>query len=131
MQHVNEQRSLGELFTELTQETGTLVRKEVQLAKVELTGKAKVAAKDAAGIGVGAGIAIAGALTLLAAVVLLLGTVIPLWLSALIVGAVVTAVGVVLAKKALRALQGVDPVPRQTIKTLQENKQWLTEQASR
>lgn len=131
MQHVNEQRSLGELFTELAQETGTLVRKEVELAKVEVTAKAKVAAKDAVSVGIGAGIAAAGALALLAAIILLLGTVMPLWLSALIVGAIVTGAGAALLMKGIRAFQHLDPVPRNTVQTIQENKRWITEQASR
>jgi hypothetical protein len=130
--HVGEQqRPLGELFSELVQETSTLVRKEVELAKTEMTAKASHVAKDAAVIGVGGGVALLGAIALLAAVILGLGTIIPLWLSALLVGAVLCGVGAALALGGLKKLKHIDPVPRQTVRTLQEDKQWLREQVSR
>ena len=131
MDQLTEQRSLGELFSELAQETGTLVRKEVELAKVEMTAKAKVAGHDAAILAAGGAIAMLGVMALLAALILGLGTLIPLWVSALIVGAVVTANGGVLAAQGIRALKGIEGAPRETIQTLQENKRWLTEQVSR
>jgi len=37
MQMSKEERSLGELFSELANETGTLVRQEVALAQAEIT----------------------------------------------------------------------------------------------
>ena len=131
MNPVVEQRPLGELFSELAHETGTLVRKEVELAKTEMTGKAKVAAKDAAIVAVGGVVSLAGALVLLGALVLVLGTLIPLWASALLVGAVVTAVGAVVAMRGVRAFRSIDPMPQQTIRTLQEDRQWAREQMSR
>ena len=127
----DEKRPLGELFSELAQETGTLVRKEVELAKTEMTGKARVAARDAATIAMGGVIGLAGGLFLLGAVVLALGTVIPLWASALLVGGLVTIIGVTMALRGVRALQHVDPKPQQTIRTLQEDRQWAREQLSR
>jgi len=48
------QHTLGELFKELAVDTGFLVRKEVELAKTEMAGKAKVVAKDGAMIAGGA-----------------------------------------------------------------------------
>jgi hypothetical protein len=131
MQQVSEPRPLGELFSELAHETGTLVRKEVQLAKVEMTHKAKVAGRDAALVAGGGSIAVIGAMALMAALILALGTVIPLWASALLVGLMVTVTGGVLAVMGIRALKGLDPAPRQTIETLEEDQRWLKEQVSR
>jgi hypothetical protein len=131
MQQVTEQRSLGELFSELAQETGTLVRKEVELAKVEMTAKAKVAGRDAALVAGGGSIAVLGAMALLAALILALGTIIPLWASALLVGLMVTTTGGVLVVLGIRAFKGLDAAPRQTIETLEEDKRWLREQVSR
>lgn len=131
MQQLSEQRSLGELFSELAHETGTLVRKEVQLAKVEMTQKAKVAGYDAALVAGGGAIAVIGAMALMAALILALGTLIPLWASALLVGLMVTITGGVLAALGVRALKGLDPAPRQTIETLEEDQQWLKHQLSR
>lgn len=126
-----QQRSLGELFTELAHETGTLVRQEVELAKVEMTGKAKAAGKSALAIAGGGFVALLGALALMAALILGLGTLIPMWASALLVGLVVSIVGGVLVASGIRAIKGIDPAPRQTLQTLEEDKRWLKEQATR
>ena len=126
-----QQRSLGELFKELASDTGILVRKEVELAKTEMAGKAKVAAKDGAMIAGGGVLAYYASFLLLAALVLALGTVMPLWASALIVGVVLAATAGVLATIGVKKLKKVDPAPRETIRTLQENKLWLREQMSR
>jgi len=126
-----QQRPLGELFADLVHQTGTLVRKEVELAKTEMTAKASTAAKDAAMVGVGGGVALLGAIALLAAVILGLGTLIPMWLSALLVGGVLAGIGVALAIGGIKKLQHIDPVPRMTVETLQDDKRWLKEQVSR
>jgi hypothetical protein len=131
MNQVTEQRSLGELFSELATETGTLVRKEVELAKVEMTAKAKVAGRDAALVAAGGSIAMLGVLALLAALILALGTLIPLWVAALLVGAVVAGVGGALVASGIRAFKGLTVAPRETMQTLEENKRWLKEQVSR
>jgi hypothetical protein len=131
MQHVAEPRSLGALFSELALETGTLVRKEVQLASVEMTAKAKSAGREAALVATGGAIAMLGAMALMAALILALGTFMPLWASALLVGAMLAATGGVLAVLGIRALKGIEAAPRQTIETLEENKRWLSEQMSR
>lgn len=125
------QHSLGELFKELASDTGTLVRKEVELAKTEMAGKAKVAAKDGAMIAGGGVLAYYASFLLLAALVLALGTIMPLWASALIVGVVLAASAGVLAFIGVKKLKKVDPAPRETIRTLKENKLWLREQMSR
>lgn len=131
MQQIAEQRSLGALFSDLAQETGTLVRKEVQLAKVEMTQKARVAGRDAALVAGGGAIAALGAMALMAALILAIGTLIPLWASALIIGLMVSVTGSVLVVLGIRAFKGLDPAPRQTIETLEEDKQWLRQQVSR
>jgi uncharacterized membrane protein len=131
MHQVTEQRSLGELFSELATETGTLVRKEVELAKVEMTAKAKVAGRDAALVAGGGSIAMLGVMALLAALILALGTLIPLWVAALLVGAVVSAAGGALVVMGIRAFKGMTAAPRETMQTLEENKRWLKEQVSR
>ena len=126
-----DQKSLGELFKALESYTRLLVRKEVELAKTEMAGKAKVVAKDGAMIAGGGVLAYYASGLLLAALVLGLGTVIPLWASALIVGVVLAAVAGALAFIGVKKLKKVDPTPRETIRTLKENKLWLREQMSR
>lgn len=123
--------SLGTLFTELARDTGTLVRKEVELATVEMTAKARTAGRQAGLVAAGAAVALLGALALMAALILGLGTLVPMWASALLVGLVVTGVGGALVAGGLRAFKAIDPVPRQTIQTLEEDKQWIKKEVTR
>ena len=131
MQAISDPRPLGELFTELALETGTLVRKEVELAKVEMTAKAKSAGKNVLSIALGGAVALLGALALMAALILGLGTLIPMWVSALVVGVLICNAGGALVASGIRAVKAIDPAPRQTLQTLEEDKQWLKKQAAR
>ena len=121
-------RSLGELFAELTKETTTLVRQEVALAKTEMTQKAAEVGKDVGFLGAGGAVAYAGLLAIIAGVILALGEFIPLWISALLVGLMVAAIGYFLVRKGLNALKQVKPAPEQTIQTLKEDKEWAKDQ---
>ncbi len=121
-------RSLGELFAELTKETTTLVRQEVQLAKTEMSQKATEAGKDVGFLGAGGALAYAGLLAIIAGIVLALGEIIPLWVSALVVGLVVAAIGYFLVRKGLNALKQGSLAPEQTIQTLKEDKEWAKDQ---
>ena len=128
---MSQERPLGELFGELASETGTLVRQEVKLATAEMTAKAKSAGKDAALIGAGGALAHAGLLLILGAIVLGLGTLIPMWAAALLVGLVVIGAGYALVQKGMSALRRIDPVPQQTVATIREDKQWVQKEMSR
>jgi hypothetical protein len=119
------ERSLGELFAELSRETSTLVRSEVALAKNELTEKAAKVGRDASMIAVGGALAHAGLLVLIAAVVLLLVQAgLTSWLAAVIVGIVVAGVGYAIAQKGITALKHDDLTPRQTMDSMKETAQW-------
>ncbi len=131
MQGRGDDRSLGELFSELSQETTTLIRQEVQLAKTEMSQKASRVGKDVGFMAAGGAVAYAGLLAIIAGVIALLGLVIPLWLSALLVGLVVAAVGYFLVRKGLDALKQEDLAPRETIQTLKEDKEWAKDQTDR
>ncbi|HMQ33170.1 MAG TPA: phage holin family protein [Chloroflexaceae bacterium] len=128
MERQREEPSLGELFSRLASDTSTLVRKEVDLARTEMVQKATAAGRDVGMLGAGGAIAYAGFLALLAAVIIGLGYLIPVWLSALIVGLLVVGVGALLIQRGLSALKRLNPVPEQTIETLKEDVQWAKEQ---
>jgi hypothetical protein len=121
-------QSIGDLVARLANDTSTLLRQEVQLAKVELSRKAAETGKHVGLIAVGGGVAYAGLLAIVAALVLFLGEYMPFWLSALVIGVVVGGIGYYLARRQLDALQHLDPVPRATVETLKENKEWAKEQ---
>lgn len=124
----SEERSMGELFSELTSEARTLVRQEIELAKTEMTEKATRVGKDAGMITAGGIIAYMGAFVLLAAAVIGLGHLIGYASSALIVGLIVVGVGVALAMKGRSDLKQASLSPDRTKQTVKETKLWLKEQ---
>ena len=129
MQAGQDDRSLGELFAELAQETSTLVRQEVELARVELGQKAAGVGRAVASLVLGGAVAYAGFLAIMAAVIVALADVgLAWWLSALLVGAVVAGVGYALVARARTALQRVELAPRRTVETLKEDREWAKEQ---
>jgi len=128
MQESKQDRSLGELFADLSRQTTTLVRQEIALAKTELSDKVVDAGKNVGMLVAGGLVAYAGLLFVLAALTILLGSFIPLWLSALIVGLVVIGGGYMLIQRGRAALKQADLVPRATIATLKEDKEWIKDQ---
>jgi xanthine/uracil permease len=133
MQAVREERSIGQLLKELRDETTTLLRQEVDLAKTEMGEKASRVGKNVGSLAVGGGVAFLGALALLAAVIYGLTSIlnqfmsvgVAIWLAPLIVGLVLAAIGYSLVQKALATLRQESLTPTRTTQTLQENKEWL------
>src|SRR5687767_9425264 len=72
MDRVADQRSIGDLLSELSRETATLVRQEVALARTELTRSVARIQRHAVLIVAGGALAYAGMLSLVAALVLAL-----------------------------------------------------------
>lgn len=129
MQEGRDDRSLGELFTELTNQVATLVRQEVELARTEMTAKATRAGRDVALVVAGGAIAYGGFLALLGAVGYLLFTIgLPIWLSFLLVGVAAAAAGYVLIQRGRQALQVQALTPDRTIRTLKEDAEWAKDQ---
>jgi MFS family permease len=131
-QHAGEdlrERPVGELVKQLADQTSTLVRQEIDLAKAELTQKGKEAGKGA-GLFAGAaviGLLAAGALT--AFLIMLLDGALANWLSALIVGVVFAAIAGALALAGRNRIQrATPPVPEQTVETLKEDVEWAKTQ---
>jgi predicted phage tail protein len=129
-QLVKEERSLGDLFSELATETSTLVRQEVALAQTELTQKATSVGKNVGFLVVGGAVGYAALLAILTAAIIGLTYFIPAWAAALIVGVVVGIVAFLLISSALKALKETDLTPNQTVETLKEDAEWLKNQVS-
>jgi hypothetical protein len=126
------QKSLGELFGDLTQETATLVRQEVTLAQKELMQKAGRIGKDIGLLITGGALAYAGLIVFLFGVATgLIAVGMAAWLAYLLVGIIVTAIGGWIANKGLSQLREMDPIPHQTVATLQEDIRWAKEQGKR
>jgi hypothetical protein len=121
-------RSLGDLFSDLTQNASLLARQEVQLAKVEMQEKAKEAGGEIAIIGAGAALGNAALLALTAAAVLGLSLYMSPWLAALVVALVLGVIAGLLIWQGVSALKEMTMVPEQTVATLKEDKEWLSRQ---
>ena len=129
MAQLRDERSLGDLFSDLSRETTTLVRQEIQLAKAELTQSATEAVRGIGMLVAGGAVAYAGLLFLLLAIVFgLIEAGWDAWLSALVVGLVVVAVGAILVLRARESLKPANLAPRRTIETLKEDQEWAKEQ---
>jgi hypothetical protein len=125
-----DERPLGELFSDLVNETTTLVRNEVALAKVELTQKATKVGRNIGSLVIGGAIGYAALLAICAAVILLLDRVMPAWLAALIVGVVIGVVSWLLIRKAITTLQRMELKPQETVESIKEDAQWIKDQIS-
>ncbi|MDQ2896605.1 MAG: phage holin family protein [Actinomycetota bacterium] len=123
-------RPVGELLRELSEQTTTLVRQELELAKLELTEKGKRAGIGAGMFG-GAGVVglyAVGALT--ACLILALATVVTGWLAALIVAfAYGAAAGLLALSGKSKVQQAVPPVPEQATESVKEDVQWTKTRA--
>ncbi|HEY0832738.1 MAG TPA: phage holin family protein [Azospirillum sp.] len=126
-----QERPIAGLFADLFRETATLIRTEIELAKTELSAKAGEAAGGAVFIAAGGLVAFLGAIFLLAAATLALAQVVAPWLAALIVGGVVTAIGVVLMLMGRNRLKPRNLQPERTLETLREDKRWARSQLGR
>jgi uncharacterized membrane protein YqjE len=118
------ERSIGELVKDLSSQTSTLVRKEIELARAEIQEKGKVAGK---GAGLLAGAAVFGLLALgalTAALIALLDKAMATWVAALIVMALWAVVALVLAKAGQSSLKRATPPAPQTVETVKEDIQW-------
>lgn len=124
-QMAKEERSLGDLFSELAAETGTLVRQEVALAQAELTDKAGKVGKNIGFLAAGGAVAYAALLAVTAGIIIGLAAFIPAWLSAILVGLIIGAIGYFLITSALAELKRASAMPRETIETIKEDVKWL------
>ncbi len=123
------QKSLGELFADLSTQISALVRQEVQLAKTEITGKIAGLAKGAAALAVAAFLGIAAFFVLLLTAIYALSLVLPSWAAALIVAVVLLIIAGIAAVIGIGALKkATPPMPEKTIETLKETPQWLKNQ---
>jgi hypothetical protein len=124
-----DERSLGELFAEVSTQVSTLVRKELELARHELGRTAARVGRAAAFVAAGGLLAYAGLIVLLIGLATLLASLgMPDWLALLLVGGVVIAIGGYLAWRFLAELRSAPIVPERTVATIQDSVQWAKEQ---
>jgi MFS family permease len=114
--------STGELVQRLSAQLSELVRRELDLARTELATKGKRAGAGAGLAGAGGVVALFGVGALIASAIAGLATVVPVWLSALIVGVVLLLVAGVLALVGRSRLrEAAPPVPEQAVRGVQDD----------
>ena len=122
--------SVGDLLGRVTSDLSTLMRKEVELAKVEIKEEATKAGK-ASGTLVGAGLVGFLVLVFLSLAVMFgLDQVMPIGWAAVITAVLLAIVAAVLFVVGRRQLQQVNPKPEQTVETLKEDVQWAKNRTS-
>ena len=119
-----DERSLKDLFSEMSGELSLLVRKEVELAKTELQQKASLGAKGAGALAVGGVAALFALLLLSFAAAWGLAEVLAPGLAFLIIGIVYLVVAAVMFSSGRRKLaQMKPPVPEQALTTVKQDVQ--------
>lgn len=128
-----DQPNLVDLLKQLRDDTTTLVREEVALAKTEMSEKASTFSRNAAFLAAGALVGYSALLLILLALGSLLaqffvsqgmreGT--AGFLGLLIVGVIVGVISAALISKGIKTLKGKSLAPEKTIETLREDKAW-------
>src|SRR5689334_20800757 len=123
-------RPVASLLADLANETGTLVRQELALFRAELQEKLGRLGEGAGAVAAGGLIAFSGWLALIAAAILGLSYALAPWLSALIIGVVVIALGAGLMLFGKSRLAAGALVPQRTLNSLREDEAWIRDQLS-
>lgn len=125
-------RSTGDLVKLMSEQVSVLVRDELKLAQLEMTRKGKQAGIGAGMLGGGGVIALYGAGCLIACAVIAISIVLPTWLAALIVGAILLAVAAAAALLGKGRLQkATPPVPGETVARIKTDVGAIRERAHR
>ena len=118
-------RSIKEIIEVLRPQLQELTDKQLELARTELAPVGKRA-------GLAAGLLVAGGVFMFVFLIFLsltgvylLNLLLPLWVSALIVSGILLLVGGILVGAGASILRNLDPKPHRTIRTLQQNVNWV------
>ncbi len=123
-----DQRSVGELFGDLTRGIQTLISQEIELAKLEIKQSAQSAGLAGAFLAGAAVFGLVGLIMGAVTITAVLALFLPTWLSALIVTVALFAMAGILGLTGKSKLAATRPVPQQTIETLKEDQEWLKHQ---
>jgi uncharacterized membrane protein YqjE len=123
--------SIGELFRQLAQDSATLVRQEISLARAEMRENLRGMVGGVVLLAIGGGALLMAALALTAFVIALLGIWLGhnYWLSALIVGVVYALIGAMMLARGKKVMQTSELKPERTIQTLNDDKRWAQAEA--
>lgn len=117
---------LSELVRELSEQTATLARQEVELAKIELAEKGRKAAVGAGLMTGGTSLSYLALGAFTAAAILGLAEIMQAWLAALIVGGIYLVIaGVLFGFGWFSLRRAAPPIPEETVETIREDAEWI------
>lgn len=120
---VQEERPIAELLSDVTSQLQQLVRKEMELARVETKEQFSRAGKGAAAFGAAGAVGFVALILLASAAAWGLAEVVPVGLAFLIVAVVLLAVAAGLFAQGKAKLARFKPVPEQTVQTIKQDVQ--------
>lgn len=126
-----EGRGFGTLLKDFAEGGADLIKYEFRLAKTEAGELARQMGMGSAAVAAGGVLGLVGVLTLVTGLIMLAGDQWlrdRYWLAALIVTVIAAIAAAVFAKRGLAVLSPSNLAPRQTVATLQEDKEWLKQQ---
>ena len=128
LQNPKVERSLPELVSDVAKDMSTLVRKELELAKIETKEEISRTAKAGGMLGAAGGAAYFALLLLSFGIVFLLDLVMPLWAAFVLMAVVYGVVAGVLFAQGRTRMKQVNPVPEETVESVKEDVRWLKAQ---
>lgn len=121
--HAPNDSSVGGLLRQLTHEVPSLITKELALAKAELSESIRATKAGAASVATGGAVLMGGFIILLLSAVYGLSTIMAPWLAALIVGGVVTLIGLIMVSAGKKKFEASSFKPERTMHSLNKDKE--------
>jgi uncharacterized membrane protein YqjE len=122
-----QRESIGDLLSNLATQSTNLVRDEIALVGREFYEIGKTIRPALIVLAVGAFLAMLASITLCAAIVLVISQYITTWLSAAITGSIIGVIALTMILISVSRLKQTSFRPEQTLRSLEENKEWLKE----
>ena len=124
--------SIGGLIRGILTDLRTLIREEIALARVEISGQAARARAAATSFGIAAAALAFGGTFLLIAIAIAIADLLhwPVWTGFLIVAVLLSLIGLVMVSSGRKQLQTFRAVPEETVSTLKENSEWIAKRLS-
>jgi hypothetical protein len=119
--------SIGGLLRGILMDVRTLIREEIELARVEIRAQAGRARAAAVSFAIAAVSLACGGVLLLVALATGIADLLdwPIWSGFLIVAMLLSLVGMVTLSSGRKHLRKVHAVPEETVSTLKENSEWI------
>jgi len=124
--------SIGGLLRGILIDVRTLIREEIELARIEIREQAGRARAAAVSFAIAAVALACGGILLLVALATGIADLLdwPIWSGFLIVAVLLSLVGMVTLSSGRKQLRKVHAVPEETVSTLKENSEWIAKRLS-